>query len=248
MGSVDATSLDILTKELRSIAVKALPNFDILAQEVIMKRLGGSEGYLNACRESEGCIAELGKKAEVEPAPEAPKSAASGSLLTDSRDGKKYKTVKIGSQTWMAENLNYNASGSECYDNKTENCNKYGRLFDWKTAKTACPSGWHLPSDGEWTKLTEHVGSKTAGKQLKAKSGWDSNGNGTDAHGFAALPGGYRHTDGSFGNAGYYGFWWSSSEDDASYAYFRYMYYDDDYAGWNGYDKAGGFSVRCLQD
>jgi uncharacterized protein (TIGR02145 family) len=180
---------------------------------------------------------------------EVQKTTISGNTFTDSRDGKTYKTVKIGSQTWMAENLNYNTSGSVCYDNKTENCNKYGRLYDWNTAKTACPSGWHLPSDTEWTKLTDHVGSKTAGKQLKAKSGWKENGNGTDAHGFAALPGGYGGSDGSFYDAGNYGDWWSSSEDGADFAYYRGMLYDNEGVyGDHSFHKAYLFSVRCLQD
>jgi len=174
-------------------------------------------------------------------------------VLTDARDGKKYKTVKIGSQTWMAENLNYNASGSKCYANKTDNCAKYGRLYNWQMARPVCPKGWHLPSKAEWEKLTSAVGGeKTEGLKLKAKSGWNSHqgkyGNGTDDFGFSALPGGLGYSDGRFRNVGDYGYWWSSSESYSFSAYFRYMYYYDEYAIWNYYDKSFLFSVRCVQD
>jgi len=173
---------------------------------------------------------------------------AGGGVFTDSRDGKKYKTVKIGSQTWMAENLNYDAHGSKCYDNKPDNCAKYGRLYNWQTARTACPNGWHLPSKAEWEKLTSAVGGeKTEGLKLKAKSGWNSNGNGTDDFGFSALPGGNGDSDGSFSNVGY-GYWWSSSEYDSYSAYYRDMYYSYEGASWGNDGKTSLRSVRCLQD
>jgi len=134
--------------------------------------------------------------------------------FTDARDKKTYKYVEIGTQTWMAENLNYAAEGSKCgtdiiegYDasalssENTSICDTYGRLYDWSTAMKSCPVGWHLPDDSEWTVLTNFVGGATgAGNKLKAISGWNSvitgggqatfGGNGQDTYGFAALPGG----------------------------------------------------------
>jgi len=150
---------------------------------------------------------------------------------------------------WMAENLNYHASGSKCYDNKPDNCAKYGRLYNWNTAKTACPNGWHLPSMAEWGTLTLAVGGeKTEGLKLKAKSGWDSNGNGTDDFGFSALPGGLCYSFGTFDDVGDYGNWWSADEHDSNNAYYWYMDYYFEIAHWDDYDKASLFSVRCLQN
>jgi len=168
--------------------------------------------------------------------------------FTDPRDNKTYKTVKIISQTWMAENLNYAASGSKCNDNNPENCKKYGRLYDWYVAMEVCPSGWHLPSNAEWDVLMAAVnGEEVAGKKLKAKSGWNNSyegksGNGTDQYGFSALPGGYSYSDGSFDDVGYYGRWWSAS------GAYRRIYYDDDFAGLGYGSMFNLYSVRCLKD
>ena len=157
-------------------------------------------------------------------------------------EGQTYKTVLIGTQTWMAENLNYAASGSKCYGNKPENCQKYGRLYDWSTAKKACPSGWHLPSKAEW----EVLGNDS--KKLKAKSGWNSGGNGTDQYGFSALPGGNGDSIGSFNAVGISGYWWSADESDSDGAYRRDMYYSCGNAYWYYSLKSFLFSVRCVQD
>ena len=195
--------------------------------------------------------------------------------MTDARDGQVYKTVKIGTQTWMAENLNYDpgdVSGmgsdawSGCYDNESANCSKYGRLYTWEvamndascayfhschpsgTVQGVCPSGWHLPSDTEWNTLWAAVGgTSTAGRKLKSTSGWYDGGNGTDSFGFAVLPAGGRH-DRSFYYEGDYANFWSSTENNSRFAdnwYFRYDL-DDVRNYWNF--KYYAFSVRCLRD
>jgi uncharacterized protein (TIGR02145 family) len=166
--------------------------------------------------------------------------------FSDGRDGKTYKTVKIGTQTWMAENLNIQTSGSWCYDYIPANCAKYGRLYTWDAAMTACPRGWHLPTTQEWDMLMTAVGgSSTAGTKLKSKSpNWD----GTDDYGFSALPGGRRLTVGSFFNLGSYGGWWAATEYVASYAWLRVMDSGITYVSEYADVKSYGFSVRCLQD
>jgi len=180
--------------------------------------------------------------------------------FTDSRDGKKYKIVKIGEQVWMAENLNYEANGSKCYDNKTENCEKYGKLYNWETAMKACPSGWHLPNNAEWDKLYRFAdgssgsespyNSITAGKYLKAKNDWKEPSNGTNTHGFTALPGGYGDPYNAFRDIYVYSYWWSSNENNANNAYARYMFnlYEGAYWVENFSKKNLLLSVRCLQD
>ena len=178
--------------------------------------------------------------------------------LTDTRDGKTYKTVRIGTQTWMAENLNYETNKSYCYDNDPANCRKYGRLYTWAAAREACPAGWHLPSDAEWDALKRFVagslfGGETdsAGYALKSESGWEeSEGKrgGSDAVGFGALPAGGRGGDGTFGSVLEAAVFWSSTEDGASYAYGRFLYCTVTALCTFGYYKDGALSVRCVKD
>ncbi|MDR3012763.1 MAG: fibrobacter succinogenes major paralogous domain-containing protein [Chitinispirillales bacterium] len=193
----------------------------------------------------------------------------SGSF-TDPRDGQTYRTVTIGNQTWMAENLNFNASGSWCYDDGPANCDLYGRLYDWNTVMAGspssssspsgvqgiCPDGWHVPSDDEWTTLVNFVNTSTtstdnSGTRLKALIGWDPwSGTlipGTDDHGFSALPGGGRYADGTFWVVGTYGNWWSATEYDASSAWRRGMLSDASYVYSYRDFKTDGFSLRCVQ-
>ena len=176
-------------------------------------------------------------------------------FLTDSRDGQSYRTVTIGSQTWMAENLNYKTANSYCYDNNAGNCIKYGRLYTWNAAKTACPSGWHLPTQAEMKTLIATVGGANDASSLKSTSGWKEyfreSGNGTDDFSFSALPAGDRDTSGKFYYEGTDAFFWSSTEDPISNnkAYFMNLYYyNGDGAMLVNDSKDYGASVRCVKD
>jgi len=168
--------------------------------------------------------------------------------FTDPRDGKKYKTVKIGKQTWMAENLNYATEGSKCYDNEPENCKKFGRLYNWDEAMKACPVGWHLPSEKEWEILSDFVGINS-GEKLKAKSGWQNNGNGTDKYNFSALPGGRGFI--RFVKIDSIAFWWSSSASksihNAAWSLSMYCFYSGSSGGYNYY-MTNLLSIRCVKD
>jgi len=205
--------------------------------------------------------------------------------FTDARDGKKYKYVTIDKQTWMAENLNYNASGSKCYgeggkaivgwrntatdtkpikdtlsnDEIQANCNKYGRLYNWTTAKTVCPSGWHLPNKAEWEKLfsfVENVHKSAAGEFLRPGKDWHNYGK--DTYGFSALPGGYGtggHITGGFdllafdfAFAGVYGYWWSTEHNEYN-AYGWSMVVSNAEVKYDTYPKdIQLLSVRCLKN
>ena len=173
--------------------------------------------------------------------------------FTDKRDGKTYKMVEIGGQVWMAENLNYAAEGSKCYNNSPDNCAKYGRLYNWKTALTACPVGTHLPSDAEWTTLTDNVGGRNiAGTKLKSTRDWYNNGNGTDDYGWSALPGGRYYGD-DFKDVVVGGNWWSATENDiledgANVAWIRDMDYNTEGVGWVSTYTTSLLSVRCVKD
>jgi len=185
--------------------------------------------------------------------------------FTDPRDKKTYKTVKIGEQTWMAENLNYNAKGSKCYGNKPANCDKYGRLYSWETSKSACPAGWHLPAREEWNVLYDAVGGEDiAEKVLKSKSGWNDDtefisgsgrkisGNGEDKFGFAMLPGGAYGSCGdgvssyAFLFAGSCGFFSNSNGN----GYLHVCSISDGISSYMSGKDCGYslFSVRCLKD
>ena len=178
-----------------------------------------------------------------------------GDNLTDSRDSNIYTTVQIGTQCWMKKNLAYLPSvvgpgtGSETtpyyyvpgYDGTdvstakaTYNYTTYGALYNWPAATTACPSGWHLPTDAELTTLTDTTGNS---KEALISAGWFNN-----------LFAGSRNTDGLFYNLGSYANFWSSSASSSSAAWRRYLTTSNSTVNRSGSNKAYGFSVRCLRD
>lgn len=188
-------------------------------------------------------------------------------------DNNNYSIVQIGTQTWMAENLNvgaringlvYQTNNSiiekYCYDDNESNCTVYGALYQWDEAmqysKTQgiqgiCPTGWHFPTDGEWTTLTTYLGGESvAGGKMKetGTTHWLSpNTEATNSSGFTAVPAGYHNFDGTFGEIGYAVSWGSSSEYDTYEAWIRLMGHGNNVLR-NNYYKDSGFSVRCLQD
>ena len=195
------------------------------------------------------------------------------SVFHDSRDGNLYSYRTYGSQVWMTKNMAYlpsvvgpgTGSNSTAYyyvygyngsdvatAEATDNYSTYGVLYNWTAAQSACPSGWHLPSDAEWTTFTDDLGgASVAGGKLKEAgfSHWTSpNIGATNESGFTALPGGYRHFNGACSYIGIYGYWWSSTVIDTTYAWTRNLTYDLSLVFRGNLSKALGFSVRCVRD
>lgn len=173
--------------------------------------------------------------------------------FTDSRDGKTYKWVKIGTQIWMAENLAYkSSSGCWAYDNNQNNVSKYGYLYDWETAKNVCPSGWHLPSNAEWTTMIEYLGGEQAAYyKMKATSDWklEATMTGTNISGFNALPAGYKDDeDGPYGLGTHAMFWSSTPAPHSNYAWACWFFHNSGATGLSDDHRVDGYSVRCVKD
>ena len=196
--------------------------------------------------------------------------------IVDSRDGQVYKTVKIGNLNWMAQNLNYEAKDSHCYDDSLKYCNVYGRLYSWASAidstklandkanpqdcgygtvcqlpevvQGVCPNGWHLPTSDEWSVLFTEVGGQgSAAKYLKSMMKW----NGTDSVGFAVLPAGSSSQNGySFSSEGRDAYFWTATglDFDGDGAYFVHMEHSNSYVFLYSVEKTNGYSVRCVED
>lgn len=192
-------------------------------------------------------------------------------------DGNVYNTVTIGSQVWMAENLRTskyrngvaiefpgsdndgwynNSTGAYAwYDNDAGNKTVYGALYKWTAVHNPaglCPAGWHVPSDGDWTLLSDYLGGEgVAGGKLKETSmqHWFSpNGDATDAFGYTARPGGSRSEYGVYANQGYFGYWWSSTQYNQGNGWARVMNSNDGSLVRQYTNKGFGYSVRCVKD
>ena len=173
--------------------------------------------------------------------------------FSDSRDSQSYTTVKIGSQCWMAKNLNYAvASTSWCYNNTTSNCTNYGRIYSWTAASSACPSGWRLPSDADWKTLEIALG------MTQADADADGSYRGTDqgtklkvngSSGFNALLAGLRDPSGNYNDLSSVGYYWTSTVGNLSTLYYRRTVSSSEPTVYRGsMNLSNGFSVRCLQN
>ena len=211
----------------------------------------------------------------------------SSGTFTDPRDSKAYPWVKVGTQTWMAENLAYLPAVSFSADGSftdpyyyvygyegttvsvakaTSNFTTYGALYNWNAALTACPSGWHLPTDAEWTTLTTFLTNNSYGyagsgvdiaKSMASTSLWTSgatagtvgnNQASNNTTGLAVRPGGYRFKDGYFYDLAGYAYMWTATVTDPTFAGLTRLYYASDAVYQGTYPRGSGFSVRCLKD
>lgn len=191
-------------------------------------------------------------------------------------DGNTYQTVIIGTQTWMTANLKttkfndgtvipnvkdattwgtLTTPGVCTYNNtsNTDTINTYGRLYNWYAVNTnkLCPTGWHVPSDGEWTTLSTYLGGVgIAGGALKevGTTHWIAPNVASNITGFTALPAGFRRPNGTYVYIGYDGYWWSSTESDTQYAWDRFIVNDLNLVEIGDDGKSLGFAIRCLKN
>jgi len=186
--------------------------------------------------------------------------------FTDPRDGRNYQTVNINGTVWMARNLNFEMGSSACYNNVSGDCGLDGRLYNWDDAMSACPSGWRLPNNEDWSRLARAAGGRRmpeanyanwpgVGDKLKASNTWGDGREGTNQFHFSARPSGMRTIDGfgrynGFHGHGRYGNWWSASwgpNSELRNASAWMMAVGNKDLGENyGVSMDQGYSVRCI--
>jgi len=264
------------------------PALEFPSEEQIRQRYSSSKMEASSSSAKPGSSSIAPSSSSTSPPPSSssiPSSSTTikyGSVTDDG--GRTYKTVEINypeenlslfgnpsPQVWMAENLNYNVSGSVCYDGQEINCGKYGRLYNWATAmklpldcnsencadqidakkhRGICPVNWHIPTEAEWSTLIMMTGGKSgASANLKAKDGWNSivgkDGNGIDAYGFTALPGGSGNSDNDFSSVGNLGSWWGNRGSSNAYTIVISTILA---VIETEYIKSTLISVRCIKD
>ena len=173
-------------------------------------------------------------------------------VFTDQRDGRTYKWIIEGKQTWMAENLKFkSAEGSWAYNsNDSTHVLKYGRLYDWKSATKACPSGWKLPAVKDWNKIIEFLGAEQAGLIMQALDTVRNDvqdGKTIQIQGSSSLLTGNRYPDGRFLNVGYWGGCWSATSVNDSTAVNFLFSRRTGPVGQSTNDKRSGYAVRCIK-
>lgn len=175
------------------------------------------------------------------------------SVYKDNRDGKSYATIQIGTQTWFAENLQFDAKGSFCYGG-TSSCSEKGRLYPWTVAQNACPEGTRLPSNDDFHALYAYVGVngvRSVGNALKSKSGWVNKANGFDDYGFRGVPAGICEKRGKCDQEeGFLSLWTSTSAAEgkrgSQEAVAWNLYWMDEDFNKSEYEKNFALSVRCI--
>jgi uncharacterized protein (TIGR02145 family) len=175
-------------------------------------------------------------------------------------DGNRYRTIQIGSQVWMAENLRVTRDKhgdlleTYCYDGRSDKCEEFGRLYTWEAAINASPEGWRLPDAGDWKELELELGMDA---EEADSLGWRGTDQGTQlkeggTSGFEALLAGYKdgtvQWDGRFFDMGYYASFWSATEYDAETSTAYWMYTTSEGVLKHNYDKTSALSVRCIKD
>lgn len=200
-------------------------------------------------------------------------SFSCGDILIDKRDMQQYKTVQIGSQCWMQENLNIGLAKNDmaqsdngiiektCYDNNVENCKVYGGLYSWDEAMNygsgsspdICPEGWHIPGNDEWRELNTFLGTTMTGQKMKVPKNHIPQWDGDNSSGFTALPSGVAYED-RFGRLGFWAVYWTSTKKNFEYAWSTQLdnfwtmdKYPTLYQG-DHFLKKNGFSLRCIKN
>jgi uncharacterized protein (TIGR02145 family) len=225
--------------------------------------LVGAEGQITATALSSAVSSSSESSSSTLPSSQSTSSFCtedSCGTLTDARDGQEYSWVKIGSNKWMAENLNFESAGSRCLFDEPAKCQEYGRLYSWEGQNSLCPENWHTATRQNWIDLGNYIASQhgqpqgewnwNIAEQLKARQGWtyehqDNLGNGTDDYGFQALPGGFGYPfDEELENA----LWWTATASDSLDAYIMRLSFDSEKL--DSYTKRKDFllSVRCVEN